>query len=217
MCGNGRSTRPGAGPALSQNRKTGLTGGDRDGSRRRLLANGLAGLLLLAAPAARGETTRIEALGLNGYDPVSYFMPDGPRGGSARFELPWNGQVWRFALRRTGRRSSATPRSTCRASAASTQPESSIGVSWRPTRPCSRSSTGVSTCSGTRAATAFSRGSSPRPAGRGDLAGPDPPARRSRRRQVRGALIGMVQAGDPVRTRPSASAGSPRAAKGPLR
>ncbi len=98
MCGNGRSTRPGAGPALSQNRKTGLTGGDRDGSRRRLLANGLAGLLLLAAPAARGETTRIEALGLNGYDPVSYFMPDGPRGGSARFELPWNGQVWRFAL-----------------------------------------------------------------------------------------------------------------------
>lgn len=37
-------------------------------------------------------------LALNGYDPVSYFLPDGPQPGSARFEEEWGGRVWRFAL-----------------------------------------------------------------------------------------------------------------------
>lgn len=60
-------------------------------------------LLLLAAafaPAARSEPDplRIVQLALNGYDPVSYFLPDGPQPGSARFEAEWGGRVWRFAM-----------------------------------------------------------------------------------------------------------------------
>lgn len=71
-----------------------LTGRDRHGSRRIVLA----GLLALTVSAARGEPTRIEALALNGYDPVSYFLPDGPQAGSSRFEAQWDGRAWRFAL-----------------------------------------------------------------------------------------------------------------------
>lgn len=60
-------------------------------------------LLLLAtalAPGARSEPdpTRVVQLALNGYDPVSYFLPDGPQPGSARFEAEWGGRVWRFAM-----------------------------------------------------------------------------------------------------------------------
>ncbi|AWN38766.1 hypothetical protein DK427_01225 [Methylobacterium radiodurans] len=36
-------------------------------------------------------------LALRGYDAVSYFLPGGPRPGSARFELSWAGRAWRFA------------------------------------------------------------------------------------------------------------------------
>ncbi len=47
---------------------------------------------------ARGEPTRFEPLALNGYDPVSYFLPEGPKSGAARFETRWDGRIWRFAL-----------------------------------------------------------------------------------------------------------------------
>lgn len=42
--------------------------------------------------------TRISRLALNGFDPVSFFMPDGPQAGSTKFETEWNGRAWRFAL-----------------------------------------------------------------------------------------------------------------------
>jgi hypothetical protein len=60
----------------------------------------LALLLALAAPIPRAgaEATRIELLALNGYDPVSYFMPDGPQAGSPRLEAGWGGRAWRFAI-----------------------------------------------------------------------------------------------------------------------
>lgn len=75
--------------------------------RRRLHAarSGLVPVLALAAalmggaPTAAdpGDTAAIELLALQGFDPVSYFLKDGPRAGAARFELSWGGQVWRFA------------------------------------------------------------------------------------------------------------------------
>jgi YHS domain-containing protein len=55
----------------------------------------------LAAPLAPAETAlprmRIELLTLNGFDPVTYFLDDGPRPGTARYELSWGGRVWRFS------------------------------------------------------------------------------------------------------------------------
>lgn len=72
----------------------GLTRRHRDGTRRIVLT----GLLALIATGARGEATRIVPLALNGYDPVSYFLPDGPKAGAARYEARWDGRVWRFAL-----------------------------------------------------------------------------------------------------------------------
>jgi YHS domain-containing protein len=53
------------------------------------------GLAVAAAPGS--ETTRIELLTLNGFDPVTYFLEGGPQAGTARFELTWGGHVWRFA------------------------------------------------------------------------------------------------------------------------
>ena len=94
MCGKGSPPGPGVGPALGQIRKMRLTGRDRDRSRRIVLA----GFLALTVSAARGEATRLEPLALNGFDPVSYFLPDGPQAGSSRFEARWDGRAWRFAL-----------------------------------------------------------------------------------------------------------------------
>lgn len=34
---------------------------------------------------------------INGYDPVSYFSPDGPRQGSTDHALMWKGAIWLFA------------------------------------------------------------------------------------------------------------------------
>lgn len=55
--------------------------------------------LMGGAPAAAepGDTAAIELLALQGFDPVSYFLKDGPRAGAPRFEISWGGQVWRFA------------------------------------------------------------------------------------------------------------------------
>ncbi|GJE52031.1 hypothetical protein GOFOIKOB_5097 [Methylobacterium tardum] len=68
--------------------------------RRRGLARTIALIAALAVPApgrAEPTGTRIELLTLNGFDPVSYFLEGGPLAGTARFELAWGGQVWRFA------------------------------------------------------------------------------------------------------------------------
>ncbi|MGU3663964.1 YHS domain-containing (seleno)protein [Methylobacterium sp. A49B] len=61
-------------------------------------AGALAAGLGTALPIRAEPTgTRIALLTLNGFDPVSYFLEGGPAAGSARFELSWGGQVWRFA------------------------------------------------------------------------------------------------------------------------
>jgi hypothetical protein len=67
---------------------------------------------LLVAPAACaqpggwpetvgvGEVYQKDAasgLALGGFDPVSYFLPEGPRPGRAELELVWGGVAWRFA------------------------------------------------------------------------------------------------------------------------
>ncbi|MCJ2142367.1 YHS domain-containing (seleno)protein [Methylobacterium sp. E-066] len=59
----------------------------------------LAVLLITAGvPAAAGPSAAtIELLALEGFDPVSYFLKEGPQAGAARFELSWGGKVWRFA------------------------------------------------------------------------------------------------------------------------
>lgn len=74
--------------------------GSNLGSR---LGAALAVLLVLGVPAApegRSEPAQawIAPIALNGYDPVTYFLPEGPRPGSSRFEEEWDGRVWRFAL-----------------------------------------------------------------------------------------------------------------------
>ncbi|GJD45898.1 hypothetical protein AFCDBAGC_3776 [Methylobacterium cerastii] len=57
-----------------------------------------AGLVLagLAGPA-RGQTPASGYLGLAGFDPVSYFLPEGPQAGLATFEVSGAGWSWRFA------------------------------------------------------------------------------------------------------------------------
>ena len=60
----------------------------------------LSGLALpgpVGSPRAEPTGTRIELLTLNGFDPVSYFLEGGPLAGTGRFELTWDGRVWRFA------------------------------------------------------------------------------------------------------------------------
>ncbi|GJD34478.1 YHS domain-containing (seleno)protein [Methylobacterium aerolatum] len=79
-----------------------LTGGDRRSARWAAWCGAWIVLLLgLAAGVGRGAAepvgTRVTLLALRGYDPVSYFLPDGPRPGSARFETVWAAQAWRFA------------------------------------------------------------------------------------------------------------------------
>jgi hypothetical protein len=81
-------------------------------SLRRILifASGLAGL---AGPAASGrevsllppvvgasevfESDVASGLALSGYDPVTYYLPQGPKPGRADFEILWGGVAWRFA------------------------------------------------------------------------------------------------------------------------
>ncbi len=84
-----------AAPAWGETRKMGLTVRERGGWCGRLAL-----LLVLAASTVRAEPgpLRIELLALRGYDPVSYFMPEGPQPGLPRFETEWGGRAWRFAL-----------------------------------------------------------------------------------------------------------------------
>lgn len=79
----------------------GLMGDESGGTRRALLRGvslAVAGFLAPGA-GARGEpaATRVTVLALRGYDPVSYFLPEGPRPGSPLFETEWGDRVWRFA------------------------------------------------------------------------------------------------------------------------
>jgi hypothetical protein len=50
----------------------------------------------LAEPAI-GQTPVAGPLALSGFDPVSYFLPKGPRAGSSAFEASGGGRTWRFA------------------------------------------------------------------------------------------------------------------------
>src|SRR6266481_5082742 len=50
--------------------------------------------LLLAAPTARGDETR---LAISGYDPVAYFTDGKPVPGLTEFEHVWHDARWRFA------------------------------------------------------------------------------------------------------------------------
>jgi hypothetical protein len=43
------------------------------------------------------ESDEASGLALGGFDPVSYFMPDGPRPGRAGLETMWGGVAWRFS------------------------------------------------------------------------------------------------------------------------
>ena len=56
-----------------------------------------ASLLLCLAGPARGRALSSGLLGLSGFDPVSYFLPQGPRPGLAAFEVADGGRTWRFA------------------------------------------------------------------------------------------------------------------------
>ncbi|MEZ5839132.1 MAG: YHS domain-containing (seleno)protein [Hyphomicrobiales bacterium] len=54
----------------------------------------------LAAPLAATErivVNPLTGLAIEGYDPVSYFTPDGPRLGLDKLEFAWRGAIWRFA------------------------------------------------------------------------------------------------------------------------
>lgn len=80
-----------------------LTRGDRDRSwQSATVAFSLAGAILAAAVQpeqvlAQPVATEVTVLGLQGYDPVTYFLPEGPRAGVPQFEASWEGRVWRFA------------------------------------------------------------------------------------------------------------------------
>ena len=81
---------------------------------RALILAGLAGLALqgslLAARAANppllspvlGVTNlflpdKMSGLALQGFDPVSYFLDEGPKAGLSDHEIVWSGVAWRFA------------------------------------------------------------------------------------------------------------------------
>ena len=49
------------------------------------------GLTELFAPDARS------GVALSGFDPVTYFLTEGPQPGRAEHEIIWNGVAWRFA------------------------------------------------------------------------------------------------------------------------
>ena len=65
-------------------------------TRRNLL---LAALATTGARADPAPVRSVEpgALALRGFDTVSYFLPEGPRAGSAAHEMAWRGRGWRFA------------------------------------------------------------------------------------------------------------------------
>lgn len=60
---------------------------------------GILFLLLAFQSQAANNTINIDrqGLALKGYDPVSYFVSNGPRMGEARFQHHWDGATWYFA------------------------------------------------------------------------------------------------------------------------
>ena len=62
--------------------------------------NGAARLALLPPLVGTGDGVRRHdhaGVALEGFDPVTYFLGDGPRPGEAMHEAVWNGHAWRFA------------------------------------------------------------------------------------------------------------------------
>lgn len=58
--------------------------------------------LVAALPTPIGLTERVplhafSGFALNGLDPVTYFLPEGPRAGLASHERIWRGAAWRFS------------------------------------------------------------------------------------------------------------------------
>jgi hypothetical protein len=81
--------------------------------RRSLCASAAAGLAVAAlVAAARAESLPLppvlgatelfvadglSGVALDGFDPVSYFLGEGPKPGLTEYELVWSGIAWRFA------------------------------------------------------------------------------------------------------------------------
>jgi hypothetical protein len=72
-----------------------------------LVATGLSGVPavgegLRSWPSVVGATEvyqrdKVSGLALNGMDPVTFFLPEGPQPGRPDLELIWSGVAWRFA------------------------------------------------------------------------------------------------------------------------
>lgn len=54
-------------------------------------------LIGLATPSV-AQAPGTGPLGLAGFDPVSYFLPEGPQAGLAAYEVAARGRTWRFAI-----------------------------------------------------------------------------------------------------------------------
>ncbi|WP_156917519.1 YHS domain-containing (seleno)protein [Salinarimonas rosea] len=57
--------------------------------------------LVAALPSAIGVTEQLafhalSGFALDGLDPVTYFLPEGPRPGRGAYEIVWRGAAWRF-------------------------------------------------------------------------------------------------------------------------
>lgn len=65
------------------------------------LAGSESAAILAALPQPIGVTEQValhtlSGFALDGLDPVSFFLPEGPRSGRAAYELVWRGAAWRF-------------------------------------------------------------------------------------------------------------------------
>lgn len=92
--------------------------------QRRIPAAFLAGLVLVSSalgqalpplPPVIGATEFFQSdpasgVALGGYDPVSYFLPEGPRPGKADHEFLWGGVAWRFSSEANRAAFEAAPR-----------------------------------------------------------------------------------------------------------
>ncbi len=60
-------------------------------------AQELAGFPPLVGASEAFSSDPTSGLALGGYDPVTFFLPEGPRPGRSAFEIVWRGAAWRFA------------------------------------------------------------------------------------------------------------------------
>jgi hypothetical protein len=73
---------------------------------------GRRGLPTLPPPVGVAEVflrDDLTGLALSGFDPVSYFLPEGPKPGRAELEHVWAGVAWRFASEANRTAFAATP------------------------------------------------------------------------------------------------------------